>query len=137
MPKVRTIGRVAEEAGVNVETIRYYHRQELLPNPPKPQQGFREYPPESVERIRFIKRAQRLGFTLPEIRELLTLDDGSCKDVQTLAEGKLAEIDTRIEDLVRMRQSLSELLQQCREGTGKPGCPLIRSVSSPREGQAG
>lgn len=137
MNQVRTIGRVAEEAGVNVETVRYYHRQGLLPNPPKPQKGFREYPPESVERIQFIKRAQRLGFILPEIRELLALDDGSCKDVQTLAEGKLAEMDTRIEDLVRMRESLSELLQQCREGNREPGCPLIRSVSSLGEGQAG
>ncbi len=129
MPKARTIGRLAEEAGVNVETVRYYQRQGLLSHPPRPQQGFRQYPPESVERIRFIKRAQRLGFTLPDIRELLDLDDGHCEEVQALAEKKLAEMDARIRDLSRMRESLSELLQQCRAGQGSPQCPLIRSVA--------
>jgi len=134
MPKARTIGRVAEEAGVNVETVRYYQRQGLLSNPPRPQRGFRQYPRESVERIRFIKRAQRLGFTLPEIRELLDLDDGHCEEVLTLAEGKLAEMDARIRDLSRMRDSLSELVRQCREGEGRPECPLIRSMAGDWEG---
>lgn len=129
MAKTRTISRAAEEAGVNVETIRFYHRQGLVPEPARPPQGFREYPPSSVERIRFIKRAQRLGFTLPEIKELLSLGDGPCSEVQVLAEEKLAEIDARMRDLSRMRDSLANLLHRCQEGESNPECPLIQGVA--------
>ncbi|MFP4561520.1 MAG: MerR family transcriptional regulator, partial [Thiohalorhabdus sp.] len=131
----RTIGRAAEEAGVNVETIRYYHRQGLLPEPAGSSNGFREYPQSTVEQVRFIKRAQRLGFTLAEIKELLSLGGGHCEEVRALAEEKLSEMDARIRDLSRMRESLASLLQRCREGEEDAECPIIRAVAGESEEQ--
>ena len=98
-----TIGRLAQAAAVNVETIRYYQRRGLVGEPVKPLGGHRRYPPEAVKRVRFIKRAQNLGFTLDEVRGLLALDDGqSCHDTRRLAEKKLAVIEARLADLARM-----------------------------------
>lgn len=108
-----TIGILAKSSNVNVETIRYYQKMELLAEPAKPKSGFRIYPQAYIDRINFIKRAQLLGFTLKQIRELLTLGDGHCKQVQELAGEKLNEIEIRIKDLKIMRKSLSDLLARC------------------------
>ncbi len=118
-----TIGRLAREAGVNVETVRYYQRRGLLPEPPRPAGGIRRYPHATVARIRFIKRAQRLGFTLTEIGELLSLGDGHCDEVQALARRKCAAIEARIRDLETMAVALRALLSQCEGGMPSPVVP--------------
>ena len=124
-----TIGRLAQAAGVNVETIRYYQRRGLLGEPVKPAGSHRRYSFAEARRIRFIKRAQQLGFTLDEVTSLLALEDGrSCRETRSLAEQKLAVIDGRIEDLSRMRSLLRALITQCGEGAGARACPIITSL---------
>lgn len=121
-----TIGKLAGAVGVNIETIRYYQRRGLLDEPPKPLGGHRRYAPEQVRRLRFIKRAQALGFTLDEIAALLTLDAAcACADTRTLAIRKLSLIERKIADLAAMRQALGNLVQQCDAGGGHAACPII------------
>jgi len=122
-----TIGRLARAAGVNIETIRYYQRRGLLATPRKPVSGVRRYSSDILARLRFIKRAQELGFTLREIADLLKLGDGSCKEARTLAERRLGDIVARIRDLQSMRQTLDKLIQACRAGN-QPPCPIITSL---------
>lgn len=124
-----TISRVALSSGVNVETVRYYQRRGLLKEPPKPRQGYRVYPPETVDRLRFIKRAQELGFTLGEIKNLLSLGDGHCRETQALAEQKLSLIQGRIHDLKAMERVLGKLVQACERHGDVPGCPIIETLS--------
>ncbi|MEF8793198.1 MAG: MerR family DNA-binding protein [Thiohalorhabdus sp.] len=128
----RTIGRLAAEAGVNVETVRYYQRRGLMPEPPKPRAGFRTYGEEAVARLRFIQRAQRLGFTLREVAELLALGDGACDEVRERAAAKRAEIQTRIRDLAAMEAELGELERRCHRGE-QAGCALVAALSDPAE----
>ena len=125
-----TIGRLAKAAGVNVETIRYYQRRSLVDEPSKPLGGHRRYAAEAIKRVRFIKRAQQLGFTLEEVKGLLRLEDGqSCRETRLVAEQKLAVIEARIEDLRRMRRLLNALAAQCRQGKRPRTCPIISSLS--------
>ena len=126
--KTFTIGALARTAGVNVETIRYYQRRSLLPKPGKPVAGYRRYPAETLARLRFIKRAQELGFTLREIAELLALGSASCRETQRLAEHKRADIEARMKDLRAMRRTLNRLIKSCRAG-GATACPIIDSLS--------
>ena len=99
-----TIGKLADAAGVNIETIRYYQRRGLLDEPPKPAGGHRRYAPEQAKRLRFIKRAQALGFTLDEVGALLTLDAAcACGETRALAVRKLGLIDQKMADLAAMR----------------------------------
>jgi len=126
-----SIGSLAKTADVNVETIRYYQRRGLLDEPSKPLGGHRRYSPTAAARVRFIKRAQQLGFTLEEIKELMLLEDGqSCREARMLAERKLELIDTRIADLTRMRRSLRGLIAQCAEGKRPRWCPIIATLSA-------
>ncbi len=127
-----TIGRLAKQAGVNVETIRYYQRLGILETPPKPAYGTRTYAPEMVRKLRFIKRAQAMGFTLREIGELLDLDGTSCESVQKMAQSKLATIEEKIRSLQDMRQILEQTLQVCRSGD-QPGCFLLEKLLEMRE----
>src|SRR5882672_930372 len=121
-----TIGKLAETAGVNVETIRYYQRRGLLIEPDKPQSGYRCYPANVTKRLRFIKRAQALGFTLTEVGGLLTLDEThACAETQGLAARKLALMEQKIADLTAMRRVLRNLLQQCDAGNRSAACPII------------
>ncbi|RMG27608.1 MAG: MerR family transcriptional regulator [Gammaproteobacteria bacterium] len=123
-----TIGQVARRAGVHVETVRYYQRRGLIETPPRPYGGVRRYGPEVVDRIRFVKRAQRLGFSLEEIGELLQLGTESCADVSALAQRKCREIDRQIRALGAMKAALEALLDACR-GTGRPdACPLVETL---------
>ena len=125
-----TIGVLAKAAGVNVETIRYYQRRQLVDEPSKPLGGHRRYAAEAIKRVRFIKRAQQLGFTLEEIKGLLRLEDGqSCREARLLAEQKLAVIEARIADLQRMGRLLRGLAAQCRHGGRPRSCPIISSLS--------
>ncbi len=126
-----TIGQVAESAGIHIETIRYYQRQALVDAPAKPLGGIRRYDSRFVARLRFIKRAQQLGFTLEEVRGLLQLDDGqSCRDARVLAEHKLVDVEAKLKDLRTMHRHLKSLVTQCQSARGKVGCPLIASLSN-------
>ena len=122
-----TIGRLARQAGVNIETIRYYQRRGILATPREPLGGVRRYTAETLARLRFIKRAQELGFTLREIAELLKLGDGSCTETRAIAENRLRDIETRIHDLESMRAILGKLIRTCRAGN-RPSCPIIASL---------
>ena len=126
-----SIGALAKAADVNVETIRYYQRRGLLDEPSKPLGGHRRYAAAAAARVRFIKRAQQLGFTLEEIRELLLLEDGQgCREARLLAERKLELIETRIADLARMRRMLRGLIAECVEGKRPRSCPIIATLSA-------
>lgn len=130
MTQQLTIGALAEAAGVNVETIRYYQRRGLLTEPSKPPGGHRQYTPEAAKRVRFIKRAQQLGFTLAEVDGLLLLEDGQhCRETRQLAEHKLVIIEARIADLTRMRRLLRELVAECERGKRPKSCPIIATLS--------
>ncbi|MBL8517604.1 MAG: MerR family transcriptional regulator [Burkholderiales bacterium] len=125
-----TIGQVSKKSGVHVETIRYYQRLGLVVEPPRAPGSFRYYGDDSVARLRFIKRAQQLGFTLDEVRNLLMLEDGqSCSATRTLAEMKLAAIETRLADLGRMRKLLRGLIHECDSGKQPRRCPIIETLS--------
>ena len=125
MPKL-TIGRVAAAAGVNVETIRYYQRRGLLEEPMRPLGGYRNYPAEMVKRIRFIKKAQALGFTLENVAGLLHLNDtDACSKTRDLAARKLALIEQKISELANMRDALAKLVGQCDRKSKRGACPII------------
>ena len=126
-----TIGQLAARAGVNVQTVRYYQRRGLLEQPPRPPTGYRRYSGLELSRLRFIKRAQALGFTLSEIKRLMDLADGRCADVQKLAQARRVDITQRIDDLIRLRQALDEALATCREGDPEASCPLIEALGHP------
>lgn len=126
-----TIGRLADEAGVNVETIRYYQRRGLMAEPNKPIGGHRRYATGAIKRVRFIKRAQVLGFTLDEIGSLLELDEAiSCTETRELAAHKLEVIDEKLADLKSMRKALSALLRQCDTGAAQGSCPIIHALTA-------
>jgi MerR family transcriptional regulator, mercuric resistance operon regulatory protein len=130
LPKL-TIGRVAAAAGVNVETIRYYHRRGLLKEPSKPLRGYRDYPFEVVKRVRFIKRAQALGFTLKDVGGLLQLDEiDACAKTRTLAARKLALIEQKITQLVTIRDALKKLVRQCDKNLKSGRCPIIEILQA-------
>ncbi len=130
MARELTIGSLARSAGVNVETIRYYQRRGLLVEPAKPMGSCRRYTPEIAQRVRFIKRAQVLGFTLEEINLLLKLDMAhACAETRTLAVHKLDLIDRKLADLKAMRKALARLIAQCDTGEFAKGCPIIQVLS--------
>jgi MerR family mercuric resistance operon transcriptional regulator len=124
------IGQVAKEAGVNIETIRYYERLKLISEPERTESGYRVFPPEVVRRIKFIKRSQDLGFTLAEIQELLALTESgehTCEQVKELATQKLNEIELKIQDLQKIQSALQDLLSKCAEGENSV-CPIIERL---------
>lgn len=129
-----TTGEVADRADVNIQTVRYYERRGLLPEPPRSRGGFRQYSPEYVDRIRFIKRAQDLGFTLEEASVLLGLEltpDADRAEVRAVAEDKIEEVEEKIRDLQRIRDTLGELVEAC-EGHGSTDeCPILHAIESP------
>jgi MerR family copper efflux transcriptional regulator len=123
-----SIGQVARRAGVGVETVRFYEREGLLQEPARRASGYRQYPEEVVKHIRFIKRAQQLGFSLKEIGELLTLRvDGhsSCEQVKERAVAKLAEVERKIVELQRMRAALLHVASLCAGEGPRSHCPLL------------
>ncbi|MBI2897941.1 MAG: heavy metal-responsive transcriptional regulator [Deltaproteobacteria bacterium] len=126
-----TIGQVANAAGVGVETVRFYEREGLLAKPPRRPSGYRQYPPVAVRRIRFIKRAKDLGFTLGEIRELLALrvdPRTTCGDVRDRAEAKIADIDGKLLALQRMRAALVDLTKACSGRGPTSECPILDAL---------
>lgn len=132
-----TIGGFAKAAGVNIETIRFYQRKGLLPEPDKPCGSIRRYGNAAVTRVRFIKSAQRLGFSLDEIGELLRLDDGThCDEASHLAERKLSDVREKLADLESMEAVLSALVGACHARRGNVSCPLITSLQGKKIGFA-
>jgi Hg(II)-responsive transcriptional regulator len=126
-----TIGKLAKRCGVGVETIRFYEREGLIEEPQRRDSGYRQYPEETARRVRFIKRAKELGFTLKEIRELLDLRlDGeqACDEVRSLAEAKIADIEEKIALLQRMRTTLGELVVACKSNKKTEPCPILRAI---------
>lgn len=127
------IGEVAERGGVNLQTIRYYEREKLLPEPPRLASGYRVYPDQTVRRVRFIKRGQEIGFTLAEIRELLAvrIDSGrNSAEVRSLASAKITDIEEKIQTLHRMKDALVRITERC-SGCGPTSeCPILESIDS-------
>ena len=124
-----TIGALAEAAGVNVETIRFYQRKGLMPEPEKPYGSIRRYGAAELARVRFIKSAQRLGFSLEEVGELLKLEDGArCSEARQLAEQKLVDVRQKLTDLQRIESVLAGLVARCSAVRGRVNCPLIASL---------
>lgn len=125
-----TIGKVAAAAAVNVETIRFYQRRGLLTEPPKSPGGFRYYGNATIARVRFVKRAQALGFSLEEVLGLLALEESNaCGPTHDAAVRKLQLVEKRINDLKRIRSTLKNLVQQCEAGPGAVCCPIIESLA--------
>jgi MerR family mercuric resistance operon transcriptional regulator len=125
-----TIGRLAEAAGVGVETIRFYQRSGLLPEPDRPLSGYREYSNDDVRRIRFIKRAQTLGFNLDDIAGLLKLDGPqTCSVTHDLALEKLHVVEEKIAALASIHDALQQLVRQCELKHKRGACPIIESLA--------
>lgn len=129
MNKPLTIGYLARAASVNIETVRYYQRIGLIDEPLKPSNGYRIYPEETVDRIRFIKSAQPLGFSLQEIAELLNLGGGQCDDVRRRAELKRTHIDRQINELKNLRKTLDKLIKSCKADADNAQCPILKSLA--------
>ena len=131
------IGEVAAEAGVGIQTLRYYERRGLLLPPTRQLSGYRRYDSDVIQRVRFIRRAQDLGFTLQEIADLLTLwsDSGrSCGMVESRAAATLVRIEDKIHDLERMRSALASYVTACRDRQSFDSCPLLAALGRDREG---
>ena len=124
-----TISKLAEQADVHVETIRFYQLKGLLQAPDKPYGSVRRYQAADVARVRFIKSAQRIGFSLGEVAELLKLDDGAqCREAAELATARLSDVRARVQSLKRMEKALAELVGACHAKRGKVSCPLIEAL---------
>ena len=124
-----TIGALAKAAGVNVETIRFYQRKGLLREPDRAYGSIRRYGYSDVKRLWFVKSAQRLGFSLDEVAQLLRLEDGThCGEAADIATRRLADVRSRLADLSRMSAVLSELVGRCHKRRGKISCPLISTL---------
>lgn len=124
---------VAAAAHVNAQTLRYYERRGLLPEPQRTRSGYRAYTPDAVRVVRFVKRAQQLGFTLDDIEELLHLADGgpaSCEDAKTMARTRIADLQRRIEDIVGMRDALARLVDTCDQPRAQRDCPILRDIET-------
>lgn len=124
-----SIGILAKAAGVNVETIRFYQRKCLMREPEKNYGSIRQYKEADLNRLRFIKSAQKLGFSLEEIGELLKLEDGTrCSDARKLAEIKLTDVRQKLKDLHHIESALAKLVDHCIASRGKVSCPMIASL---------
>ena len=128
-PPILTIGAFAKAAEVNVENIRFYQRRGLLPEPDRLYGRIRRYGPEDVARVRFVKSAQRLGFNLDEVSQLLQLEDGThCSEAAELAALQLTDVRAKLADLSRIEAVLSRLVNECHAQRGNVSCPLIDSL---------
>lgn len=127
---------LAFQAGINKETIRFYEKKKLLPEPQRTESGYRQYTQNDLKRLLFIKRAKELGFSLFEISELLAIADGAiykCHDVRKIAETKLEYINQQIKQLNKLKKSLSKLITECQHAKKITNCPIIESLSKERK----
>ncbi|WP_081485374.1 MerR family DNA-binding protein [Mycobacterium xenopi] len=124
---------VAAQAQVNTQTLRYYERRGLLPEPERTRSGYRAYSPDAVRVVRFVKRAQQLGFSLADVQELLHLADGGpdgCEDAERMARSRIAELQHRIDELTAMRDALAQLVASCRQPRAKRPCPILDAIGT-------
>ena len=131
-----TIGKVARLAEIGVETMRFYERAGLIEEPPRLASGYRQYPTNTVHRVRFIKGAKELGFSLKEIKELLSLraaPRAKCADIRQRAEEKVQDIDEKIDTLRRMRKALAKLMAECEGSRPVTECPILESLNTQKE----
>ena len=131
-----TIGQVAKQAGVGVETVRFYEREGLLEEPERRESGYRQFDEDVVDRLRFIRRAKELGFTLKEIKELLGLrvdPATTCADVKQRAEEKVSDIENKIRTLQRMKRALVKLTKECRSNGPTSECPILDALEPRRK----
>ncbi len=130
-----TIGKAAQAAGAGVETLRFYERKGLIDQPPKPLSGgYRIYPSETIDRIRFIRQAQELGFSLREIEELLSLradPSSDCTQVRARAEAKLDEVNRKVAQLARIRAGLEHVIAACPGQGALEGCSIMEALERP------
>lgn len=127
------VGEVAKQAGVNLQTMRYYERRGLVPKPPRTGSNYRAYPPDTWLRVRFIQRAQHLGFTLAQIEELLSLravPQAQCADVRDRAQAKVRDIDEKLRTLQAMRKAFKKLIGQCSGEAPATECPILEALES-------
>jgi len=128
-----TIGGVAERARVHIDTLRYYERRGLVAIPPRSRANYRLYPEDAVRRVRFIKRVQELGFTLKEIKELLSVraaPEAGCAEVRAHAEVKIKDIDEKIASLTAMKSVLAKLVAECAGEGPLTDCPILESLET-------
>ena len=128
--------QLAKSGGINLQSVRFYEQQGLLPRPPRTRAGYRVFPDDAVRRVRFIKRAQELGFTLKEIKELLALrveSGSSCAQVRSRAEEKVRDIEQKVRDLRRIARTLSRLATACATRAPTGACPILESIDEPGE----
>jgi len=131
------ISEAADQAGVNVQTIRYYERRGLLPSAPRRTSGYREIPEETVRRVRFIKRAQELGFSLEEVGQLLRLQKSRPHNrarVRAIAERRIEQIEQKLVELTALREALGSLVHRCHDGATLE-CPIIEALERPTGGR--
>ena len=129
--KLMTIGNVSKQSGIGVETVRFYEKSGLINEPPRTKSGYRQYPPSTVVRIQFIKRAKELGFTLKEIKELLNLrldPMTTCDDVRQVAEEKQENVQAKIQSLQGIEKALGELIGACAVGGPAGECPILEAL---------
>ena len=129
-------GQIAERVGIGIETVRFYERNGLIEEPPRKESGYRQYPEEAVLRLRFIRKAKELGFSLKEIKELLHLRveaATTCVGVKSRAKAKLTEIDSKIKALQRMKRILAKLVDACDENRPTNECPILEALEPGRE----
>jgi len=122
------IGQLARQTGVTVETVRFYEKQGLIAAPRRTAAGYRQYPPETVQRLHFIQNAKDVGFTLRDIGELLAMREESgttCQDIQLRASDKLVEVEQKLRELTRIRNALARLVTKCKAQTVEGECPIL------------
>jgi len=132
------IGEVATAAGVGIDAVRFYEREGLLPKPARRPSGYRDYSPDAVLDLRFIKRAKELGFSLKEISELIAIDrdpEATAGDVKKLAEEKLTDLEDKIRSLQRMKRALREVAESCPGRGPTRDCPILRSLTADQTGK--
>lgn len=130
--KALTIGKLATQSGVGIETVRFYERNGLIPKPPRSDAGYRLYSNEAVRRVQFIRHAKDLGFSLKEIKELLSLrasPRAKCTDVRAKATAKIADIESRIASLKAMKKALAMLIAQCSGDEPATACPILEALN--------
>ncbi len=126
-----TVGKLSSEANINVETVRYYESIGLMPKPKRTESGYRVYSEKDLQRLKFIKNSQQLGFTLKEIKELLFLkidEETNCKDLQRMAEDKIKEVDIKLMELRKIKKALIKLASQCNASAPKGDCPILENL---------
>jgi len=134
-----TIGDVSKQTGIGIETIRFYERKGLIPEPPRTDGGYRIYPEDTVARLRFIRRAKELGFTLSEIADLLFIrgDSGAdCGEVREQAIAKITDVARRISDLKRIKKQLETIASECEAGRPLDECPILEALEGRNRGNA-